>query len=263
VSPEPGKITRPGYGLYRVQVDLLGHKLLGKKNLFYLMDALWSAEFEIIAPVKFKMSPFNNDWTSSIFASFDPIAIESVGYDILRTEFTVQRGLTSYPQMDGADDYLHQAADSVNWPKGIRYDPENDGTVLASLGVHEHWMDSSSKAYTRNLGTGSGIELVQVGTATGIAQNGGAVVSSFQLSNNFPNPFNPSTMIRYDVPQTARVRLTVYDAAGKKVRDLVNTVKTAGRYEVQFTASSLASGTYYYTLVAPGYSATKQCVLAK
>jgi hypothetical protein len=263
LSPDGDKVTRPGYGLYRVQVDLFGHKLLGKKNLFCLMDALWSADYETSCPIKFKMSPFNNDWSSSVFASFDPIAIESVGFDILRTEFTVARGATSYPQMDGVDDYLHQAADSANWPKGLRYDPNNDGSVYPSLGVHEHWKDSSSKAYSRNLGTGNGIELVMANIATGVETSRNTAVSSYELMENFPNPFNPTTTIRYTVPTTSRVRLTVSDASGKQIRELVNAVKTAGAHEVRFNAGMVSSGAYYYTLEAPGYKATKKCVLAK
>jgi hypothetical protein len=152
---------RSGYGLYRVQVDLLGHELLGKKNLFYLMDALWATDYELNQPLKWMMAPFNNDWMSSVFASLDPIAIESVGYDFLRTEFTPARGAGTYVQMYGTDDYLHQAADSTRWAAGIRYDPENDGTVLGSLGVHEHWDDGTHKQYTRNLGIGNGIELLK------------------------------------------------------------------------------------------------------
>jgi hypothetical protein len=263
VSPDNNNVTRPGYGLYRVQVDLFGHKLLGRKNLFYLMDALWSADYETSCPIKFKMSPFNNDWSSSVFASFDPIAIESVGFDILRTEFTVERGATSYPQMPGVDDYLHQAADSANWPKGLRYDPNNDGSVYPSLGVHEHWKDSSSKAYTRNLGTGQGIELLMADPTTDVAPFHDAVVSSYKLLESYPNPFNPTTTIRYVVPKTSRVRLTVYDAAGRKITELVNGIKAAGAYDVRFNAAALSSGAYYYTLEAPGYRATKKCLLAK
>jgi hypothetical protein len=60
------------------------------------------------------------------------------------------------------DDYLHQAADSSLWPAGISYDPDADGILIPSLGVHEHWNDSLHKQYTRDLGTGFGIELYKV-----------------------------------------------------------------------------------------------------
>jgi hypothetical protein len=156
-------VTEPGYGKYRVTVDLMGHELTGGKNLLYLMDALWSSDQANSYPKKFYMEPFNNDWMSSIFLSLDPVAIESVGYDFLRSEFTSSRpsgdGAGTYVQMDGVDDYLHQAASSSNWPTGIQYDPENDGTVIGSLGTHEHWNNAIDKQYSRNLGTGEGIEL--------------------------------------------------------------------------------------------------------
>ncbi|HBH83216.1 MAG: hypothetical protein A2X05_04170 [Bacteroidetes bacterium GWE2_41_25] len=62
----------------------------------------------------------------------------------------------------GVDDYLHQAADSSNWPGGLKYDPDNSGNPLSSLGVHEHWNDPVSKQYSGNLGRTGGIELVSV-----------------------------------------------------------------------------------------------------
>ncbi|MBK7106263.1 MAG: DUF362 domain-containing protein [Ignavibacteriae bacterium] len=173
---ETGLTARPGYGLYRVQVDLMGHEILGKKNLVYLMDALWGTDHELNPPAKWQMEPFNNDWTSSVFASLDPVAIESVGYDFVRTEFTKERYPTSYEnvvdviQMDGVSDYLRQAADSSNWPEGIMYDPENDGTIIGSLGVHEHWNNSIDKQYSKNLGIGNGIELVKISKPTNILE---------------------------------------------------------------------------------------------
>jgi hypothetical protein len=151
---------RFGMGLYRVQVDIMGHEILGRKNLFYLLDGLWAGSEAVDPPNKWSMRPFNNDWTSSIFASQDPVAIESVAFDFLKEEYFLGNPYGSYPQMDGVDDYLHQAADPGSWPPSIQYDPENDGTVLTSLGVHEHWSNATDKQYSRNLETGNGIELV-------------------------------------------------------------------------------------------------------
>ena len=71
-------------------------------------------------------------------------------------------GHYAFPQMRGADDYLHQAADSTNWPAGIKYDPDSTGVHIFSLGVHEHWNNPVDKQYSRNLGTGNGIELVSI-----------------------------------------------------------------------------------------------------
>jgi len=87
--------------------------------------------------------------------------------------------------------------------------------------------------------------------------------NSFKLYENFPNPFNPSTTIRYSIPETANVSIKIYNVLGKEVSELVNESKSAGTYEVEFNASSFSSGIYYYTLNAGNYSATNKMILMK
>ena len=72
------------------------------------------------------------------------------------------------PRKSGTEDYLHEAAQADDPPSGTFYDPNNTGDVsrLASLGVHEHWNSPQDKQYSRNLGTGAGIELVAVPRAS-------------------------------------------------------------------------------------------------
>jgi len=146
-------------GRYRCMVDLMGHSHSGGKALLYLVDGLYSGVHpDDDHPRKWSFAPFNGDWTSSLFASQDPVAIDSVGFDFLWEEGDYRL----YPRMLGADDYLHEAAQADNPPSGTFYDSDHAvATVrMASLGVHEHWNNSSSKQYSRNLGTGYGIELV-------------------------------------------------------------------------------------------------------
>jgi len=83
------------------------------------------------------------------------------------------------------------------------------------------------------------------------------------LDQNFPNPFNPSTTIRYQIPQNGFVTLKVYDILGKEVATLVNEVKASGRYEVNFDASTLASGIYLYRLNVNDYLDVKKMLLIK
>jgi hypothetical protein len=85
----------------------------------------------------------------------------------------------------------------------------------------------------------------------------------FELSQNFPNPFNPSTNINYRLPVAADVILKVYDVLGREVKTLVNGHQTAGIYSVKFNASNLASGVYFYTLQAGSYHDTKKLLLLK
>jgi hypothetical protein len=245
---------RYGYELYRVTVDLMGWNLFREKNLIYLMDALWSAGYEIDQPTKWINAPFNNDWSSSIFISQDNVAIESVGYDFLRTEYTSENhpGLT-YAQMEGTDDYLEQAADSDNWPSGIEYDPENDGTPIPSLGVHEHWNNATDRQYTRNLETGNGIELVKIPDGQlGIGEDIETITKPTLLQNS-PNPFKYSTSIKYNIPQTGDVTLTVYNITGQKSKTLVKETQASGTYTATWDAmldngSKAPNGVYIYRL---------------
>jgi hypothetical protein len=89
------------------------------------------------------------------------------------------------------------------------------------------------------------------------------VPAEFVLSQNFPNPFNPSTRINYFVPSESFVSIKVYDFLGREVAELVNETKSTGSYELLFDASALPSGTYFYTLIAGNYSATKKMILVK
>ncbi len=144
-----------GMGHYRCLVDLMGHEQLGGKTLLCLVDALFTGINWDSRPSKWQMEPFNNDWPSSIFLSMDQVAIDSVGFDFLYAQWS------NYPHMSGAHDYLHEAAMANNPPSATVYDPENDGIPLESLGTHEHWNNSIDKQYSRNLGTGLGIELIK------------------------------------------------------------------------------------------------------
>ncbi len=89
------------------------------------------------------------------------------------------------------------------------------------------------------------------------------VPAEFVLSQNFPNPFNPSTRINYFVPQESFVSIKVYDFLGREVMTLVNETRAIGSYEIVFDASVLPSGTYFYTMIAGNYSATKKMILIK
>ena len=258
--------ARTGYGLYRVQVDLMGHKDLGGKTVLFLLDALWSGSEANDPPRKFKMAPFNNDWTSSVFASQDQVALESVGFDFLKTEFTSDNPYGSYPQYNGADDHILQAADSTYWPKNFIYDPEKDGTQIHSLGVCEHWNNSAEKLYSRNLKTGNGIELIYINKSSAALYNQTVEISTgFELYQNYPNPFNPSTTIKYSVSRPSNVTLMIYDCLGKCIATLADEFRQPGVYSAHFSVSNstLSSGIYYCKLSAGNYTKTSKMILIK
>jgi hypothetical protein len=100
--------------------------------------------------------------------------------------------------------------------------------------------------------------------SSGIRANGGSEApTTYELSQNYPNPFNPTTGVRFQVPGVSDVKLIVYDILGREVATLVNERKAAGRYEVRFDASGLASGVYIYRLTAGSFVQTRKMILLK
>ena len=88
-------------------------------------------------------------------------------------------------------------------------------------------------------------------------------VSTYKLYNNYPNPFNPSTKIKYSIPEKSLVNLQIYNAEGKEVASLVNGEQSAGEYEINFDAENLASGVYFYKIRAGNFFQTKKMLLLK
>jgi len=90
-----------------------------------------------------------------------------------------------------------------------------------------------------------------------------SVVRKFNLSQNYPNPFNPTTRIEFEIAARSAVNLTVFDLFGHPVSTLVNETKDAGRYNINFDASNLPSGIYFYKVIAGNQSMTRKMVLTK
>lgn len=98
---------------------------------------------------------------------------------------------------------------------------------------------------------------------TGLTPVSGEVPEKFSLSQNFPNPFNPKTTIRFDIPKAGNVKLVVYDITGREVSMIVNEHLNAGKYEVKFDGSNLSSGTYFYRFETEEGITTKKMMLIK
>jgi len=90
-----------------------------------------------------------------------------------------------------------------------------------------------------------------------------SIPAEFSLSQNYPNPFNPSTVIKYSVAASDLVTLKLFDLLGRNVRILVNQIQPAGVYEVQFNASDLPGGVYFYNLSSGNFHQTRKLMLLK
>jgi hypothetical protein len=97
----------------------------------------------------------------------------------------------------------------------------------------------------------------------GINNYSSIIPKEFKLYGNFPNPFNPTTKIRFDIPQNSSVKILVYDMTGREIQQLVNRQLSAGAYEYEFDGSNFASGIYFYRMQVADYLSVKKMVLIK
>jgi hypothetical protein len=262
IAPENDIQKRTEYKMYRILVDLIGHEKLGGNTLLFIIDGLWGGPEATEKPVKWKMSPFNNDWPNSLLISQDQVALESVCLDFLRQEATVNTLLKNRPLFGAVDDYLHQAADKANWPVNIVYDPEDDGTPISSLGVHEHWNNATDKQYSRNLKSGQGIELIS--TPKSLVKNITTGISNIQTVSAlsvYPNPATDHIQVKADFSGETSVELFIYNSTGQLIfQSRINQVLGAINQSVDLP-KGMAKGNYILSLVGKKQKETTRFVV--
>jgi ligand-binding sensor domain-containing protein len=151
-----------------------------------------------------------------------------------------------------------------------KYDGEN-WTVYntSNSGLPSNWVDYLAIDENGNkwIGTnGGGLAVFNEGGIVSVKKlekKDGHYPDKFILSQNYPNPFNPSTTIKYSLPKQSYVTLKVYDILGREIEILVTEEKPAGVYEINWNASKLSSGVYFYQLKAGDYVSTKKMILLR
>jgi len=98
---------------------------------------------------------------------------------------------------------------------------------------------------------------------TGIDPWVNEIPTKYELYQNFPNPFNPVTLIKYDIPKSGLVTITLYDVLGKEISKLVNESMKPGRYEITWDGKNFASGSYFYKIVSGDFTDIKKMILVK
>ena len=107
------------------------------------------------------------------------------------------------------------------------------------------------------------IDSICVQSTVEVTQNGGIIPSVYSLSQNYPNPFNPVTNIKFGLPNAGFTKLEVYDILGRVIKTLVNENKPAGSYTVDFDATNISSGVYFYKIESGGFTDIKKMVVVK
>jgi hypothetical protein len=224
-------------GSYNYLVDLLGYPDVYNKALLYIVDGLYAGKQQNQLD---KFTTFGNHYTASVFLSQDPIALESVCLDFLRSE-----QICAVNVYGNVDNYLHEGALADNPPSGVIYNPDAGEDHLHSLGVHEHWNNSTDRKYTRNLGTGDGIELVPyeypyTSPVSVLPKN----LNNIESLKNYPNPFSGSTTIEYSIVKSTRVEICIFDNTGKCIETIVLENNKPGLYQYIWNAARKPAGVY-------------------
>jgi len=198
--------------------------------------------------------------------------------------FVVYENNLVYPQTGnagciGGSSYVHKyvVRDMVNGATGETF---STGTWPAGTVISKTWNYTLPAAWVadnvgfgvfvyKNIGT-FGLDNYTLQTNKGLAidpptgvGNQNETVVNYSLSQNFPNPFNPTTNIKFSIPKNAQTYLKIYDVLGNEVSTYFDEFLNAGTYNILFEAQNLSSGIYYYKLVSGGFTETKRMMLVK
>lgn len=146
--------------------------------------------------------------------------------------------------------WLDDAANNFGW---IVVGNESTSKTTKQFGTHE--ISPSSNRPT--------LVVTFTPLVTAVEDEKGKLPTEYNLAQNFPNPFNPVTTVAYQLPQSGKVSLIVYDLLGAEVATLVNSVQTAGIHSVKWNAINVASGIYFYRLEAGNFTQTRKLVVIK
>jgi parallel beta-helix repeat protein len=176
-------------------------------------------------------------------------AIEN--YKILLNDFSDNAETVKHALYNLGSVYFHQLGDTIEARKYfnqlIKKYPDDDLTFQAVYLLDEE----------------ENFEFLEKSGKEQITTKHSTIPKKFALYENFPNPFNPTTTIQYDLPEDANVIITVYNNTGKKIKELVNGFKQAGSYQVVFDAQGLSSGIYFYRIKAGIFTDVKRMLLLK
>ena len=136
-----------------------------------------------------------------------------------------------------------------------------NAAVIDSMKVE--WQSGTDQYFT-NVPLNQSVTITENGTIISIDEKKTTVNKNFELFQNFPNPFNPETHIKYQILKSqSPVKLIVYDVKGNEIKTLVDGIQGVGNYEVSFSGEGLSSGIYFYKLITEKFSETKSMILVK
>jgi len=183
------------------------------------------------------------------------VSAGNIGLYINNSSFTTSSNMWAYVQWGGSSIGRESVADDAGlWTPDTFAPGVTDGHSIEYDGMgnsSSDWTDQSMPT----IGLENGIV-----TTVGIEK---VLPSEYDLAQNYPNPFNPVTTIAYQLPQSGRVSLIIYDLLGAEVATLINSVQSSGIHSVRWNATNVASGIYFYRLRSGSFTQTRKLVVIK
>lgn len=171
----------------------------------------------------------------------------------------------AYTTIGSFDSVFYSTATNYNW--GTYVGPVNSlSSTVNNAQPRPGFTDAAGNECLNIWSAASGGVYASYGCGAiviGISQNGTTVPSAYELKQNYPNPFNPVTNIEFSIPKQNSVKLSIYDILGNEVTVLVNKDLEAGNYKVDFDASLLASGIYFYKILAGSFTYVRKMAVVK
>jgi len=222
----------------------------------------WAVEGDVVTYSVFTMSPslISGDEGIGFPINFRPASLrgyykfDSVGDDFMQVQANFRKngiyigGGAAY--ITPANSYT-QFSINIDYLNGEVPDTATIAIFVANLGGFGH------------VGTKMFVDDLSWSNTSDVKELDNGIPGEYDLMQNYPNPFNPSTTIRYSIPEANFATIKVYDMLGNEVTTLVNEEQSAGNYEVEFNASELSSGIYFYKLQAGSFVETKKMILLR
>lgn len=195
-------------------------------------------------------------WVGSDWGNTLPVELASFTSSVSNRDVTLNWSTSSELNNSGFE--IERSSDNV-WTKVGNVNGNGTSSSVNNYSYNDRGLATGSYSYRlKQVDFNGNFEYFNLNNEVNIG-----TPSAFALSQNYPNPFNPSTTINFDLPTDGKVSLKLYDMSGKEVATLVNEVRSAGYYSVNFNASQLTSGVYFYTISADNFTATKKMLLVK
>jgi phosphatidylserine/phosphatidylglycerophosphate/cardiolipin synthase-like enzyme len=222
------------FGILAFTRDDIAQKLIERKNASVIVRGLIDQQPSVLGTLK------------------------TAGVDALQAGHSVVTGLFHHkyavvdPFNDESDPLV--ITGSHNWSTAAEQDNDENTLIIHSGVIARQYVQEFAKRYKESGGTGVIVGVEEIHTA---------VPTHFTLTQNFPNPFNPTTNIQFQIPISELVSIKVYDVLGREVAILINEVKPAGVYQITWNASALPSGVYFYRLQCQNTILARKMLIVK